>query len=118
VINTARGAWLYYIGYSENDYEVVGCFRAEKQLGTAKKRIGWRFRYKDGARRCRPSGHSEGNERPKRKMMRTGGRDAAVPDENPGGGAHHHVGKASKVLRLIAFARQGVDKDARSVVSS
>ena len=62
-------------------------------------------------------GNSGGNERPKRKMMpREGERRGA--GRKPGGEEHRHVvGEASKVLRLIAFARQGVEKDAHSVVS-
>ena len=90
------------------------CFRAEKQLGMAKKRNGWGVFGKDGARRC-PSGQFGRERTAEEKNDATGGRETR---RKPGGEEHRHVvGKASKVLWLIAFARQGVEKDAHSVVS-
>ena len=93
------------------------CFRAEKQLGMANKRNGWGVFGKDGARRCRPSGQFGRERKTEEKLMpREGERRGA--GRKPGGEEHRHVvGEASKVLRLIAFDRQGVEKDAHSVVS-
>jgi hypothetical protein len=48
----------------------------------------------------------------KKNEPREGG--DALPDENREEEHRHVVGKSVEVLRLIAFARQGVDKDAHS----